>query len=128
MTIQVLGLDIGGANLKAAHTDGSARTMAFPLWREPERLSAELAALCSAMPPYQRLAVTMTGELCDCFPTKREGVRAILHSVRTMAGDVPISVWCTTGRFLDIDEALCDPQRPAAANWLALAHWVARQF
>jgi probable H4MPT-linked C1 transfer pathway protein len=128
MTIQVLGLDIGGANLKAAHSNGAARTVAFALWQHPERLSAELQRLGAAMPVYDRLAITLTGELCDCFPTKREGVRAILQSVRTMAGAVPISVWCTTGRFLDIDDALRDPQRPAAANWLALAHWVARRF
>ena len=32
----ILGLDIGGANLKAAHTDGTARSVAFPLWKHPE--------------------------------------------------------------------------------------------
>ena len=70
MTTQVLGLDIGGANLKAAHSDGSARAIAFPLWKHPERLTAELATLCATMPPNDLLAVTMTGELCDCFETR----------------------------------------------------------
>ena len=128
MTIPVLGLDIGGANLKAAHTDGNARTVAFPLWKHPERLSEEIVRLCAVMPPYDRLAVTMTGELCDCFGTKREGVRAILESVCPAAECFPVRVWTTRGLFLNCEEALLTPLRVAAANWLALAHYVGRQF
>ncbi len=29
----VIGLDIGGANLKAAHSDSPCRSVAFPVWR-----------------------------------------------------------------------------------------------
>ncbi len=125
---QILGLDIGGANLKAVHTSGAARTVAFPLWNHPDRLSDELARLCAAMPPHERLAVTMTGELCDCFATKREGVRAILESVRQAAGRVPTCIWTNQGRFCTGDEAAAAPLRVAAANWLALAHFVAGLF
>lgn len=128
MTAQVLGLDIGGANLKAAHSNGTARSIPFPLWKHPERLSAELASLGAAMPPHDRFAITMTGELCDCFETKREGVRAILTSVRAMAGPTPIRVWCTPGRFLDFDDAMDQAYDVAAANWLALAHLIAQKF
>jgi probable H4MPT-linked C1 transfer pathway protein len=128
MTTQVLGLDIGGANLKAAHSNGTARTSAFPLWKHPERLSAELASLCAAMPAHDRVAVTMTGELCDCFETKREGVRAILNSVRAIAASTPLRVWSTNSHFLDVEVALDDPLCVASANWLALAHFVAQRF
>ena len=123
-----LGLDIGGANLKAAHSGGTARTIAFPLWKHPERLAEELRRLGAAMPPHDRLALTMTGELCDCFATKREGVRAILQSVRDMAGATPIRVWSLQQRFLDWHEACDDPLRVAAANWLAQAAFVAQQY
>jgi (4-(4-[2-(gamma-L-glutamylamino)ethyl]phenoxymethyl)furan-2-yl)methanamine synthase len=126
MTTQVLGLDIGGANLKAAHSEGAARTVAFPLWKHPECLSTELVRLCGPMPSHDRLAVTMTGELCDCYETKREGVTAILQSVRAMAGTTPIHVWTTRGRFVEVAAAFDDPTSVAAANWLALAHQVAR--
>src|SRR5947209_944518 len=80
MAIPILGLDIGGANLKAAHTSGVARTIPFALWKHPEGLAAELARLRAGMPPHDFLAITMTGELCDCFPTRRAGVAAILQS------------------------------------------------
>lgn len=128
MTTQVLGLDIGGANLKAAHIGGIARTVAFPLWKQPERLTAELQSTIRAMPEHAVLAVTMTGELCDCFATGCAGVRAILQSVRAAAGSMPIFVWCTSGQFLSFDEAMEAPLRVAAANWLAEAYLLAQQF
>jgi probable H4MPT-linked C1 transfer pathway protein len=128
MAIQVLGLDIGGANLKAAHSAGAARAVAFALWKHPERLATELTSLCAAMPPSDCLAVTMTGELCDCFNGKRDGVRAILQSVRAAYSERPLRVWSTESRLLDFDEAMANPLSVAAANWLALAHLVARQF
>ena len=73
-----LGLDIGGANLKAANATGWARFRFFPLWREPQHLSAAIEELVNNAPDFDALAVTMTGELCDCFETKRDGVNAIL--------------------------------------------------
>ena len=128
MNQSILGLDIGGANLKAAHSSGSARTVPFALWKHPERLADELRLLTATMPAHTRLAVAMTGELCDCFAAKRDGVRAILQSVHAAAGTTPIRVWCMRSCFIDLMAALDDPLPVAAANWLALAHLVARRF
>jgi (4-(4-[2-(gamma-L-glutamylamino)ethyl]phenoxymethyl)furan-2-yl)methanamine synthase len=128
MAIPILGLDIGGANLKAAHTSGVARTVPFALWKHPQGLAAELARLRAAMPAHELLAITMTGELCDCFPTRRAGVAAILQSAVAAAGHTPMQVWSTRGRFVSAAEAGADPLSVAAGNWLALAHWVARRF
>jgi probable H4MPT-linked C1 transfer pathway protein len=128
MTIQVLGLDIGGANLKAAHSNGAVRSVPFALWKHPDRLRDELARLVASMPAHDLLAVTMTGELCDCFETRRAGVQAILQSVAAAAGRTPIRVWSTRGRFLEVDAVRADPLSAAAANWLALAHFVAGRF
>src|SRR5437763_306119 len=124
--LPVLGLDVGGANLKAAHTAGPAVTRPFPLWKRPGDLADELRALVAPLPPFARLAVTMTGELCDCFATKREGVRHILDAVEAAAGPVPVQVWTTAGRFVTAAEARADPLAAAAANWLALATFAGR--
>jgi probable H4MPT-linked C1 transfer pathway protein len=121
----VLGLDIGGANLKAAHTNGHAVAQPFPLWRSPSHLTEQLRQLLAALPPHDLLAVTMTGELCDCFASKAEGVAAILHSVAT-AADTPVEVWTLAGRFVDLPTAQAQPLTVAAANWLALAHLAGR--
>jgi len=128
MNMHTLGVDIGGANLKAAHTDGTARTIPFALWKRPERLHEELKALGDAMPSYELIALTMTGELCDCFSSKAEGVRFILEATQRAYDKSLIRVWSTKGRFLDIRQALDDPTSVASANWLAQAHFVARRF
>ena len=126
--MSILGLDIGGANLKGAHSGGTARSMPFALWKHPERLTTALAALSAVFPSWDALAITMTGELCDCFATRREGVQAILRSVQRFAGSTPIHVWTREGRFIDPEPAHADPLGVAAVNWLALAHCVAREF
>ena len=101
----VIGLDVGGANLKAAHTAGPARTVPFALWRNAAGLADALKALLAPLPPAERLAVTMTGELCDCFETKRQGVNAILDAVEQVAAGRRVRVWGTGGGVLDADAA-----------------------
>jgi probable H4MPT-linked C1 transfer pathway protein len=135
MTAAVLGLDVGGANLKAAWSwcsrSGAASLRAcsvpFALWREPARLRHRLRELLDSGLgiAVDQVAVTMTGELCDCYATKREGVHAILDAVE-QAAPVPIRVWTTAGRFLSLAEAREAPLTVAAANWLALAAFAAR--
>src|SRR5271169_3301274 len=102
MSASVLGLDIGGANLKAAHTNGQARSQPFELWTNPAGLADALASLLQEMPPRDQLAVTMTGELCDCFETKRQGATAILGAVQQAAGSTCVRVWNNEGRFADL--------------------------
>jgi probable H4MPT-linked C1 transfer pathway protein len=121
-----VGLDIGGANLKAAHHAGPARSRPFSLWKDPAGLADALRGLLAELPAFERLAVAMTGELCDCFETKRQGVHAILDAVQSVAAGRPIRVWQTTGRFVDLATARAQPLDTAAANWLALAAYVGR--
>lgn len=122
----VLGLDIGGANLKAAHTNGAARLLRFELWKNPDGLKDALRELLAPMPKYDLLAVTMTGELCDCFETKRQGVAFILESVALAADQNPVRVWTTNGRFTGLEEAKKRHLKTASANWLALATFAGR--
>jgi probable H4MPT-linked C1 transfer pathway protein len=125
----VIGFDIGGANTKAAHSGGVGLTRAFALWKDPDTLALRLLLreLRGALPPASEMAITMTGELCDCFASKREGVRRILAAVADMAGDAPVRVWRTTGQFLELAAARSADALPmAAANWHALATWAGR--
>jgi len=116
-----LGLDVGGANLKIAHSDGIVRTVPFALWRAPDELGPHLRALLAEVPAFDRLGVTMTGELCDCFASKREGVRHIVACVAAEAGSRDVGVWALPGRFVTPEEAMATPAACAAANWHALA-------
>jgi probable H4MPT-linked C1 transfer pathway protein len=126
MPQQAIGLDIGGANLKAATASGLAVTRRFELWKDPDRLTGELAALAKEFGPASPIAVTMTGELCDCFGTKRDGVGHILASVGRVFGTDRARVWCTRGRFLTTDAALADYLAVASANWHGLATFAGR--
>jgi (4-(4-[2-(gamma-L-glutamylamino)ethyl]phenoxymethyl)furan-2-yl)methanamine synthase len=123
----ILGLDIGGANLKAALApSGEALSRTFALWKHPTGLGAALADLIAALPPADAVAVTMTGELCDCWPDKRAGVHAILDAVAVVAGDRPLHVWTTKGVFVDLAKAKQVPLEVASANWLATAIYAGR--
>lgn len=122
-----LGLDIGGANIKAATAAGWAASIPFPLWRTPELLPTALRSLMTQAGRVDRVAVTMTGELADCFATKAEGVERILDAVQTAIGNRSAMVWSTTCRFITPDAAVHDPLAVAAANWHALATWVGRR-
>lgn len=123
--MHVVGLDIGGANLKAADTEGYAASRAFPLWTDSGRLSAAVSELLAPVSGYRALAVTMTGELADCFSTKADGVACILNQVQQVA-TVPVWVWNTGAEFVAPELAQEIPSLVAAANWHALATWVGR--
>jgi probable H4MPT-linked C1 transfer pathway protein len=123
----LLALDIGGANLKVADGRGWAASRLFALWREPQRLAAELAALLATAPHAETIVATMTGELCDCFATKAEGVAFIVDALCQAASARRVNLYSTSGLFLSLAEAKAQPRQVAAANWHALARFAARQ-
>jgi len=124
--VAILGLDIGGANLKAATAGKRAASVPFALWKHHEKLPEILAELVARFPDADELAVTMTGELCDCFATKRDGVNAILDAVESLSHGRLIRVWTTDGVFVTPDRARLDHLKVAAANWHALATFAGR--
>ena len=128
----ILGWDVGGANLKAARIDGDGDIRVlerpFALWREPQRLSAKLAAMAGDLGSVQAMAVTMTAELADCFATKRDGVAFVLDAFRAAFPETDAVVYGVDGRFRSIELARQEPLKVAAANWMATATLVARTF
>ncbi len=122
-----LGLDIGGANLKAAATDGYALHVPFALWERPDELCSAIESLVRHSPTKQGLAVTMTGELADCFATKADGVAAIVQATEQAARGRETRYYSLNhGGFLKAHEAVEDWRGLAAANWHALTTYVAR--
>ncbi|MDA7977772.1 MAG: hypothetical protein MPJ50_03250 [Pirellulales bacterium] len=121
-----IGLDIGGAQTKLSNGSQLAISRSFPLWRRPDALADLLQELLDGQIPDASLAVTMTGELADCYRTKREGVDRILKSVESAAAGRDISVYLTDGTFVSPDEARDRHLQAAAANWHALAKYCTR--
>jgi probable H4MPT-linked C1 transfer pathway protein len=125
-TSEWLGLDIGGANLKAAHTQGWTRSAFFPMWREPNRLATQLAMLLNDAPAFDGVAVTMTGELADCFATRSDGVAVILEQITSILPAPLVRVYCVDGSWRSPSQAARNPWLAAASNWHALAQWSSR--
>lgn len=124
--MRVIGVDIGGANVKAADIDGNCHSRPFEIWKDPGMLAGVLLEVLGRFESRERVAVTMTAELSDCFTTKSEGVDFILSAVETAAAGAPIDVWQTGGEFVPPDVAREIPLLVAAANWHALATWAGR--
>lgn len=120
-----LGLDIGGANLKAADLDGTVRSMAFPMWKQHLQLTERLQELSWVEDP-DLVGLTMTAELADCFDCKADGVAWVIDSVCHAFPRSAVRVWLTSGEFAEPDDAIELPELVAAANWHALATWAGR--
>ena len=127
--MNVLGIDIGGANLKFCDADGESHAIPFPMWTDWERLSETLRNVFdehfSAKKP-KMIAVTMTAELADCFATRHAGVEYVIGAVEGAFSDLPQRYWLTSGEFGSADDARELPELVAAANWHASATWATR--
>ena len=104
----MIGVDIGGANLKVVDEHG-AHIHYCPLWKETpirEILRGYLSA--------DNAAVVMSGELADCFASKQEGIEFIFSAVRDV---FPHALFYgTDGQFHTTAVSTL-----AAANWLVMA-------
>jgi probable H4MPT-linked C1 transfer pathway protein len=135
--ITVLGLDIGGANTKAvllstkkAEVIGfRCASKYFPIWKNPQALTDILTHLKDQFgaDPLDALGVTLTAELSDAYPTKREGIHHILCCVKSAFLDVPIFVLTTDVKLLALETAKKNPLCTAAANWVATG-WLVAQY
>ena len=122
---KIIGWDVGGAHLKAARVENGIVTQAVqipcPLWLGLGELDRAFAGAEAAIGRVSLNAITMTGELCDAFATREEGVvglaaimvrllspgRAVFYAGRSgFAGDRQVA-----DRAIEI----------ASANWHASA-------
>lgn len=126
----IIGIDVGGANIKYARTDSTALDRCFPMWRCPGKLADTLADDLKRLgaTTRTRLAVTMTGELADCFADRAVGVDHIVKHVQQAAqeqGITDVAYYGIDGQFHSAAQAVLIPDTIAAANWHALARFVA---
>ena len=128
--VHVIGCDIGGANLKLADTNGRSAACSFPMWLKSAELAASLRGLLSEFPvtPETQFAVTMTGELADCFATRREGVELILQQTLQAFAPERTHVYAVGNQWMTPHEAIASPWSVAASNWYALATWIGAHF
>jgi len=114
----MIGIDVGGANLKVVDRDEQVHLHYCPLW--------EGSPLAGLLKPYARIpdepaAVVMSGELADCFLNKMQGISFIVSAVREAF---------PRARFYGTDAAFHTGPVPelAAANWLASADLLCTRY
>ena len=91
----IIGWDIGGAHLKAVLLDAtgnirSIQQLPCPLWRGLHELESAMQHMLNIVDikPYNAShAITMTGELVDCFESRHDGVCAIAQIVSQLLGE-----------------------------------------
>lgn len=113
----MIGIDIGGANLKVVDESG-VHIHYCPLW--------EKAPIADTLKPYvkhgeDRAAVVMSGELADCFENKLQGITFIVGEVQKAFPGA---------RFYGMDAKFHERPVPqlAAANWLASADYLRERY
>jgi hypothetical protein len=131
--VPVIGLDVGGANTKAAvvSDDGRVRAVSepFEVWRQPEALPDTIASVVGRLELDRApVALTTTAELVDVFASKREGVLYVLEAARRALPGRRLLVMTTSGELVDLAHARAAPLRCAAANWVATARLIARSL
>jgi probable H4MPT-linked C1 transfer pathway protein len=136
--VNVLGLDIGGANTKAAFMKTQDATMQelrtaieyFPIWKKgKEQLPTVLEKLKKGLieSALDGVGVTITAELSDAYQTKKEGIRHVLDCVTAVFGDVPTFVLDVEAKLLSVKDARKKPFKVASANWAATG-WMISQL
>ena len=125
----VIGWDIGGAHLKGARVkDGRVEAVvqaATPLWLGLDSLEAAFDALRAQLGRADHHVITMTGELCDAFPSRREGVAGLAAIAANHLGPLAPSLYAGRAGFVDLREAASHALDIASANWHASAALVA---
>jgi (4-(4-[2-(gamma-L-glutamylamino)ethyl]phenoxymethyl)furan-2-yl)methanamine synthase len=123
-TGHLVAIDIGGANLKYVDDRGHSLARPFPMWKQFNSLAEILTRDLAGFGAVDRLLVTMTGELADCFVDRHAGVRFIVDAViQTRVKN--LHFYDLDGAFVSAQTAKESPMMIAAANWHATASWVA---
>ncbi|MBD3213836.1 MAG: hypothetical protein GF311_14600 [Candidatus Lokiarchaeota archaeon] len=134
----ILGLDIGGANTKAALLKFSNRQLIasypfieyFPFWEKTkdhittlfQRIISNLInANGFNIADIDHVAVTMTAELSDAFQTKEEGIRTILDALSENFEEEALSFITIHNKYIPYKTAKKSPKLLAAANWVSTA-------
>jgi probable H4MPT-linked C1 transfer pathway protein len=134
--MKVLGLDIGGANLKHivvefaaddSETVLEAGESPLQFWTDHGQLASKLTKLrldSARFGSLDGVAVTMTAELADCFENKRQGVGYIVDQVEEAFPNLRCRFYNTHGQLVDSRSAKKNWSTTAASNWHASAWYL----
>lgn len=130
----IIGWDVGGAHLKAAHLNAQGEVLEVfqlpcPLWQGVDHLRRGVDDILRQWsPPAGRHAVTMTGELVDLFSNRTEGVRTLINVMQEQLCPATIELFAGLRGFIKPRACHDAEDLIASSNWLASASFLARQL
>ena len=139
--MRVVGLDVGGANLKgcgltltpkSTPSDIVFETKHFPVWLHDREslwnLVYEMVSNLSGDSTPELVSIVMTAELSDAFQTKREGVNILVDGITKILEPHVVVYPDVDLTLLSPLEAKASPQSVAAANWSVLAWMIGQKI
>ncbi len=121
----IIGWDVGGAHLKAARVENGIVTQAVqiacPLWLGMGELDRAFTDAEAAIGRAPLNAITMTGELCDAFATREEGVVGLAAIMVRLLSPGRAVFYAGHSGFAGDTEAADLAIEIASANWHASA-------
>lgn len=127
------GWDIGGAHLKIARLDKNGALcgldqFATPLWQGIDTLAHPVTKVADSLPAGKCIhTLTMTGELADCFPARRDGVITLVDYLSARLGpENPVYVYAGNKGLITPEQAHAGHAEIASANWHATAGYAAQ--
>jgi probable H4MPT-linked C1 transfer pathway protein len=121
----IIGWDVGGAHLKAARAKNgviiNAVQIACPLWLGVAELDRAFYEAEAAIGRAPLNAITMTGELCDAFATREEGVVGLAAIMARLLGPGRAVFYAGPSGFMDERGIAGHATGIASANWHASA-------
>ena len=96
------------------------------MWQKWQSLAISVAKLLDDCPAFVGVAVTMTGELADCFSTRDEGVAVILEQLTSILPASMVRIYSVDGSWKTVSQSARDPWSVAASNWHGLARFAIR--
>ena len=121
----IIGWDVGGAHLKAARAENGviagAVQVACPLWLGVAELDRAFDEATAAIGRAPLNAITMTGELCDAFATREEGVAGLAAIMARRLHPARAVFYAGRSGFVEERDIAQHATAIASANWHASA-------
>ncbi|MGB5909928.1 MAG: hydantoinase/oxoprolinase family protein [Promethearchaeia archaeon] len=136
INLNILGLDIGGANTKAALIQCSKLKIQkyfsyieyFPFWEQnlneiPNMFKRIIKKLITKnkinLKDIDYISITITAELSDAFQTKKEGIELIVNSLSKVFNKNKMYFINSNCEFIEFKNVIKDYLSVSAANWVS---------
>jgi len=130
--MKIIGWDIGGAHIKAAKIDFKKQTsrtkqIYSPIWKNLNYLKKSIKLIKKKLGKTNYHAITMTAELSDIFPDRKNGVKHIVNLSSKILGEKNIFFY-SKKNFLKKKTAIKKTFELNSMNWHATASFISNFF